>query len=130
MSNELVTLATYRSAPKADLARALLAEEGIQAFVADATAVTADWFLGNAVGYVKLEVPASQADAALELLRRHPQLLDTGPPTAPDEDGTTKCLACGAEMPDDDDDVCPACGWTYDAAPDDAAPGDDEADAE
>lgn len=113
MSDELITLATYRSAPKADLAKALLAESGIQAFVADATAVTADWFLGNAIGYVKLEVPASQAEAALALLNEHPQLLDRGRPPAVADDGVVKCLACGTVMPDDTD-RCPACGWSYD----------------
>lgn len=119
MSDELVTLATYRSAPKADLAKALLAESGIQAFVADATAVTADWFLGNAIGYVKLEVPASQAAAALALLNEHPQLLDRGRPPANPDDGVVKCLACDTVMPDDTD-RCPACGWSYD---DDAGDG-------
>lgn len=62
MSNEdeLVTVATYRFAPKAEMARALLEQEGFEVFVADATLVTTGWLLGGAVGHIKLQVPTQR----------------------------------------------------------------------
>lgn len=112
MSDELVTLATYRFVPKAEMARALLEQEGFEAFVADATLVTADWLLGGAVGHVKLQVPVSQAEAAAALLKQHPQLLDARYRRSEEDEDSDRCLACGAELQDDDD-RCSACGWSY-----------------
>ncbi len=114
--DELVTVATYRFAPKAEMARALLEQEGFEAFVADATLVTTDWLLGGAVGHIKLQVPTQQAALANGLLQRHPQLLDHGPlgdeaAREAVEEGT-QCLACGAYLAESDE-KCHACGWTY-----------------
>lgn len=137
MSDEPVTVATYRFAPKAEMARVFLEQEGITAFVADAELVTTDWLLGGAVGHVKLQVPASQAARANELVQQHPQVLDRGRrrgnswwylllipfgllfqvfnlgrrESASAEDAV-RCLSCGAAMTDADE-KCPACGWTY-----------------
>lgn len=115
MSDELVTIATYRFAPKADLARALLEQQGIEAFVADATLVTADWLLGGAVGNVKLQVPAAQVAAANALLEQHPHMLDHGPKAEVDGGDMTRCLSCGALMTEHDK-VCTECGWSYESA--------------
>lgn len=113
MSDELVTIATFRLAAKADMARALFEQEGIEAFVAD---VAADWLLGGAVGHIKLKVPADQVALANELLRKHPHVLDQGPAAADETAGElTRCLSCGAAMSESDD-VCPQCGWSYKAA--------------
>jgi rubrerythrin len=114
MADELVTIATYRFAPKAEMAKVLLEQEGIMAFVADATIVNTDWFLGGAVGHVKLQVPANQVAAASALLRQHAEALDAERANAAeDEDADETCLACGAKM-DEANEVCPACGWSYD----------------
>ena len=43
-----------------------------------------------------------------------------------DEDRPTKCLSCGAEMPEDAD-VCPKCGWTYNQPAHDEAGGPEQA---
>lgn len=111
MEQTLTTIATYRFAQQADLARVLLTEVGIQAFVADGNTVTMDWFLGNAIGYVKLQVPSSQAPMALEFFRAHPELLDAAHPEPHDTDRET-CLACGAPLPGDAE-SCQQCGWSY-----------------
>lgn len=113
MPDELVTLATYRYAPKAESAKWVLEQEGIQAFVADANLVTNDWFLGNAIGYIKLQVPKEQAEAALAILRGKPRLLDeAGAET--EEDSPDVCLDCGQLLPEDAN-QCPSCGWSYNA---------------
>lgn len=112
MADELVTLTSYRFASKADLARMLLEQEGIAAFVADANVVTADWFLGNAIGYVKLQVPRSQAERAAAILNDNPQLLDAESDEEDETDGTLQCLECGQIMPDDAS-QCEKCGWSY-----------------
>jgi hypothetical protein len=112
MTDRMITLATYRFAPKADLARMILEQEGIPAFIADSNIVTADWFLGNAIGYVKLQVAASQAEAALTILQNNPQLLDAGSRNENEAEDHMTCLACGERMPDDAH-QCKACGWSY-----------------
>jgi len=112
MAGDLVTLATYRFAPKAEAARWVLEQEGIRAFVADTNLVMNDWFLGNAIGYIKLQVVSSQAEAALAILRRQPRLLDEAAPAEPQDEGTAVCLSCGKPMPDDVD-RCASCGWSY-----------------
>ncbi len=81
---------------------------------ADGNIVTADWFLGGAIGYVKLQVAASQAEAALTILQNNPQLLDAGSRSETDAEDHMTCLACGERMPDDAH-QCKACGWTYDS---------------
>ncbi|HEX3870944.1 MAG TPA: hypothetical protein VHV77_10935, partial [Pirellulales bacterium] len=90
----------------------MLKQEGIEAFVADANVVTTDWFFGNAIGYVKLQVPSSQAAAAAEVLRNNATLLDAKPPEPSADDAEAFCLSCGAPMADDAEE-CAACGWSY-----------------
>jgi len=111
VSEESVTLATFRFASKAEYTKWVLEQEGIQAFVFDSNTVMADWFLGNAIGYVKLVVPRSQAEAALEIVRRHPELLDQAQ-TEADENEPARCLSCNELFPEDSD-RCPSCGWSY-----------------
>jgi hypothetical protein len=112
MADELVTLATYRYGPKAEAAKWVQEQEGIRAFVADSNLVTNDWFLGNAVGYIKLQVASSQAEAALAVLRGNPRLLDESTPDSAEEEGPAAWLACGKPMPDDVE-RCTSCGWSY-----------------
>jgi hypothetical protein len=114
MGEELVTLTNYRFAAKAEVAKWALEQEGIQAFLADDNLVTMDWFLGNAVGYVKLQVPRSQVEAATRVLEANPQLLDSKRPDADNEEDVNECLSCGAPMREGDT-TCPKCGWSYGA---------------
>ena len=110
MSDDFVTVSTSQFAPEAESIKLLLAQEGIEAFIADANLVNTNWFLGPAVGYIKVQVPRSQEAAALEILRQHP--LATGTPIEASEDAPAKCLACGAPMAEDAE-RCAVCGWTF-----------------
>ena len=116
--DELVALTSYRFAPKAELAKSCLEAAGIRAFIDNLAVVMADWFLGNAVGYIKLSVPRSQVEQAVAILQEHPELLDAAQEKTAQEQkdeaaGVTRCLSCDAPMSDDSD-VCAACGWSYD----------------
>jgi hypothetical protein len=122
MADDLVTLTSYRFAAKAELVKELLADAGIQAFVADAAMVTNDWFLGNAIGYVKLQVAESQLAAAQQILKEHPEMLDAAPAVESDDgseqeaaDGPVACLSCGAPMGEEEE-KCKQCGWTYEGS--------------
>lgn len=114
MQDDLVTLATYRFALQAEVARVALEQEGIHAVIADSNLVTTNFFLGNAVGYIKLQSPRSQAKAALAILQRQPNLLDRAASSTADadDDGVVRCLSCNAIIPDDSE-RCSACGWCY-----------------
>lgn len=115
MSDRLVTLATYRFAFNAELAARELGQHGFEAFVADANLVTADYFLGSAVGFIKLQAASSQAEAALAFLNEHPELLDQVRPEDADAGGPDKCLACREPMAEETE-RCAACGWSYGGA--------------
>jgi uncharacterized paraquat-inducible protein A len=116
MSAELVTVATYRFLPEAEAARIHLEAEGLTTFLADAEMVAMDWFLANAVGNIKLQVPAPQADAAATLLNQlHSQRLQREA-QADDSDATT-CLSCGAVLAENLT-QCTECGWSYDRSED------------
>jgi rRNA maturation endonuclease Nob1 len=126
MNQDLVTVATYRFVLPAEVARLALEQQGVQVFVVDSNVVTTDFFLGNAVGYIKLQVPRSQADLAVAILHKQPTLLDGGTSESHSvEDQVVQCLSCGATLPEEDD-RCPACGWCYGGgdSEDSAEPGD------
>lgn len=114
MPSDFVTIATFATLPEAEAARLRIETDGIPAMVVDAEIVNMDWLLGNAVGYIKLQVPSSQAVAAMavldqiaaerrERLERSDEHGDEAEPT---------CLACGAAMPEDAE-RCPSCDWSW-----------------
>jgi hypothetical protein len=72
MADDLVTVATFEFLPLAEAARAHLIAEGIPAFLSDAETVYMAWSLGNALGYIKLQVPEAQAERARGILD-HPE---------------------------------------------------------
>src|SRR3979409_699424 len=101
MPDDFVTLMTCSVASEAEAVRLLLENDGIKTFIVDANIVTANWFLGPAVGYVKVQVARSRAEEAMEILRRHPR---SAPATIDDtDDRPAACLACGSAMPEDAD---------------------------
>jgi hypothetical protein len=110
---KLVTIATFQTGSDAQPLRIALEEAGIPVFVADDNVVTA-LSLGPALGYVKVQVPASEVEAAAEIATQHVPA-PGAPETDDGVDRPTKCLACGAEMPEDSD-TCPKCGWTFNVA--------------
>ena len=64
MNDRLVTVATFWNSVEAELARGRLRDAGIRAFLADETMVGMAWYLGNAIGGVKLQVGDGDAEAA------------------------------------------------------------------
>jgi hypothetical protein len=111
LSDAFVTVATFTTLPEAEAAKLHVESEGIPANIVDAEIVSMDWLLGNAVGYIKLQVPQSHAHTVATLLesqradRRRRRELAEG---RPEED---LCLACGAAMGGST--ACPQCGWTW-----------------
>ena len=93
---KLVTVATYNFPAEADVQRLLLEQEGIQTFLADGNLVGMDWLYSNAVGGVKIQVAASDADRAMTILAKH-----CAAKTADElsgEDVTFACQECGKSV--------------------------------
>lgn len=108
LPQDIVTVATFSTLPGAEACRLHLESEGITAFLADAEMVRVDWFLSNAIGSVKVQVPSDKEEAArasIEKIRKqrseHPNQADEN-----------VCLACGTAMADDGT-KCESCGWSY-----------------
>jgi hypothetical protein len=109
MSQDLVTVASFQFLPEAEATKLRLEAEGLTVYLADAETVNMDWFLGNAIGNIKVQTSSAQAEAAvavLEQMRRERQQRKEQP------DEANVCLACGAALPDDAA-QCAACGWSY-----------------
>src|SRR5713101_6556615 len=96
MEDQLVTVETYQFLPQAQAAKLQLEGNGITVFLADAETVNMDWLLGNAIGNIKLQVPAEQVEKALNLLE---EMCDKASERWDDEDDEeyesyTECLVC------------------------------------
>jgi hypothetical protein len=112
MADDLVTIATFRFATEAEAARMLLEGEGIRAFLADAEVINMDWLIASAVGDVKLQVLAQDAERAGRILatverKRRWRRGEV-------DSDLTECLSCGARFPEDAVE-CPVCGWSFDS---------------
>jgi hypothetical protein len=107
--SELVTIASFYTAAEAETLRALLDEAGIPAVVSNAEVAGINFLWTPAIGGVKVQTGSHDAARAKELLTAHGGfrhgMIDA-------DDGTVKCLACGATMADDDA-ACSKCGWSY-----------------
>ncbi len=68
MATRLVTIATFDMSPKAEMARNALTTAGIQSVLSDDNLLGMDWLLGNAIGWVKLQVREEDADLAVSVL--------------------------------------------------------------
>ncbi len=111
MSDQLVTVESYQFLPEAEAVRMHLESEGIAAVLADAETVSTEWALGNAVGYIKLRVPQSQADAAQAILKElRSRRLERS--ESPESDAIGCCLSCGASLQPNLS-KCEQCGWSY-----------------
>jgi hypothetical protein len=119
MADDLVTLQTYEFVQQAEMAKWVLEQEGILAFVANANMVMNNLpFNASLLGYARLEVPSSQVDAAMEVLQRNPGLLKAryfGASTeTAEEESPDVCLNCREPMPENAA-SCSACGWSYES---------------
>jgi len=93
---ELEVVGTYRFPHEAQVARGVLEAFGIPAWVIDETQIRLRWYLGNALGGVKVAVRAADASTARELLSGdHSAALESIPET---------------HLPPAPDEVCPRCG--------------------
>jgi hypothetical protein len=72
MEEKLVTVAVFQTPYEAGLAKAKLEASGIPAFVADEFTIGSNPLYSNALGGVKVQVPASCAEEASELLAVNP----------------------------------------------------------
>jgi membrane protease YdiL (CAAX protease family) len=95
---DLVTIATFDFTAQANVVKLILEKRGIKVFLADDNLVGMDWFVSNAVGGVKLQVAASDANRAGKIIKkRHAskkKLLDK----LPKEDVTFTCEDCGSKI--------------------------------
>lgn len=66
--NQPVVLRRYRDMPEAFVARSLLEDAGIQAFLQDDNVVRMDWFWSNAIGGIKLVVRQKDMEESEKLL--------------------------------------------------------------
>lgn len=64
----MVTVASFSFPYEAQLARAKLESEGIPAFVVDEHTINMQWLYSNAMGGVRVQVPDSCLQTALEIL--------------------------------------------------------------
>lgn len=71
MSNDFVTVATLNTPTEASLVRNQLEAEGIRVFLSDEEAVGMAWYLGNALGGIKVQVAEEDAERAFEVLDEH-----------------------------------------------------------
>lgn len=66
--SELITIATYSFAHEAHIAKANLDAAGIPAFIFDEHTINMQWFYSNALGGVRLKVPAQYVETAQAIL--------------------------------------------------------------
>ena|SRR5579871_6321959 len=127
MSDKFVTIEQFQFLPEADTMRMHLQAEGIDAMLLDAETVSTDWALGNAVGYIKLQVKQSQQEQAPEILNQMRSQRNARRQAEEEGEDTDRCLACDAKL-ERDQATCPYCGWSYAMDDDDLSPiaGKDE----
>lgn len=112
MTDPFVTVEQFEFLPEAQVLRMHLESEGFQARLLDAETVSTEWVLGNAIGYIKLQVPQSRAAEAKAILQKLRELRESRREAAALEPESTRCLSCDADLQPDLA-TCPKCGWSY-----------------
>lgn len=92
----LVTVGTYTSPWEAQLAKARLEAEGIEAMIADENFIRLYWAISNAVGGVKVQVREESAPRAVEVLEREQPIPEIYLVTE-DEAARPRCPACSSD---------------------------------
>src|SRR5437868_15459772 len=75
ISNRLVTLATFPDPATAGFVKNLLVAEGVQAFLADQFSMGMLWYVGNSIGWVKVQVAETDVSQANEILEAYRETL-------------------------------------------------------
>jgi hypothetical protein len=129
MSGQLVTIATFDLPTKARIAQNVLEKAGIKAVVTDEAIVTMDWLLGNAVGWVKVQVLDEDAERAVAALE---ESLGTGDDPVDQEALAAEAVAGGERGVEEsaarEGETLKAgfsAAGSLPPAPDEAPPGDD-----
>ena len=95
----LVVAAAFTSVHEAYLARSVIEAAGIEATIADEHLVSMTWTYSNAVGGVKVLVPADRLEEAKSLLESG-AIVDLPPASSPDGEtdtgGSDTCPRCGS----------------------------------
>ncbi len=91
---ERVAVAAFSLPWEAEVARARLEAEGIDAVLGDEHLIRLDWFVSQAVGGVKVLVPRSEAEAAAALLAESREVPEVGLATEEDALGDPRCPSC------------------------------------
>lgn len=102
----LVTIATFSFPHEAHLAKAQLDASGIPSFIADEHTINMQWLYSNAMGGVRLQVPAAFVAEAQALLDEPAEILDDAaleadpewehePEHKPD---APRCAQCGGRL--------------------------------
>ena len=94
---KLVTVATFDLASEAETMKLLLEEEGFEVFLADDNLVGMNWFVANAVGGIKLQVPAPKSELARKFVEQH-QRARRDNPDRQKPPVTFQCEECGMEL--------------------------------
>jgi len=94
--SELIVVRSFSQPHEAHLACSALRAAGLEATVADANIVAADWLYSNAVGGVKVLVRAEDASVAREVLDT-PAAVAEGEEPEPVNAAEAACPRCGGQ---------------------------------
>ncbi|MDD2540625.1 MAG: DUF2007 domain-containing protein [Desulfuromonadaceae bacterium] len=95
MTENLVTIGRYSTPYEAHMVKSRLESEGIPAFIADEYTIGINWLYSNALGGVKVRVPAPLASEALQILA--PEI----EPSATYNVEAEACPECGSKNTED-----------------------------
>ncbi len=87
---DLVTVRVFTNVPEAHVACTALLAAGLEASLRDEHLVSMQWLYSNAVGGVKLQVPAEQAEEARALLDTA-AIVEAPTPATDDEEACQEC---------------------------------------
>lgn len=95
-TDKFVTIASYTGPWEAHLAHAKLESEGIFSIVLDDQIASINWFYSNAVGGVRLQVSAADAERSVRILRETSEEPTNLQDSASQEDRPPSCPSCGS----------------------------------
>lgn len=84
----LVTVKVFHSLPEAEVARSMLEHHGISVLLPDRNVAATAWYLTQAVGGIRLQVPEDELVSARLLLGAQDDVLAEG--------GVDRCPSCGS----------------------------------
>jgi len=93
---QCVTVAWHWNAINAWIVRNRLADEGLDAFVADEFVASTYWLYANAIGGIKVQVPREQVPLAQKVLARGKSDVFAATPSTPADADHGVCRNCGS----------------------------------